>query len=64
MLRNSDRKSLGGTIERGVEQTLGYMKKFGAEEGHLVVFDRRDGAAVQSLASKAQNGRPVVVWTP
>ena len=63
VLWNSDRKSLEGTIERGVEQTLGYMKKCGAEEGHLVVFDRRDGAAVQSAASEAKNGRQVVVWT-
>ena len=63
VLRNSDRKSLEGTIERGVEQTLGYMKKCGAEEGHLVVFDRRDGAEAQSPASEAQDGGQVVVWT-
>ena len=44
VLRDSDRKSLAGTIERGVEQTLGYMAKCGAEEGHLVVIDRRAGA--------------------
>ena len=41
VLRDSDRKSLAWTIERGVEQTLGYMVKCGAEEGHLVVIDRR-----------------------
>ena len=44
VLRDSDRKSLEWTIERGVEQTLGYMEKCGAEEGHLVVIDRRTGA--------------------
>ena len=44
VLRDSDRKSLEWTIERGVEQTLGYMAKCGAEEGHLVVIDRRVGA--------------------
>ncbi len=44
VLRDSDRKSLAGTIEGGVKQTLGYMKKCGAEEGHLVVIDRRTGA--------------------
>ena len=44
VLRDSDRKSLAWTIERGVEQTLGYMAKCGAEEGHLVVIDRRAGA--------------------
>ena len=31
VLRDSDRKSLAWTVERGVEQTLGYMKKCGAE---------------------------------
>ena len=41
VLRDSDRKSLAWTVERGVEQTLGYMAKCGAEEGHLVVIDRR-----------------------
>ena len=41
VLRDSDRKSLAWTVEKGVEQTLGYMKQCGAEEGHLVVMDRR-----------------------
>ena len=36
-----DRKNFAGTVERGVEQTLGYMAKCGAEKGHLVVIDRR-----------------------
>ena len=38
VLRDTDRKSLAGTVERGVEQTLGYMAKCGADEGHLVVI--------------------------
>ena len=41
VLRDSDRKSLAGTIERGVEQTFGYMAQCHAREGHLVVFDQR-----------------------
>ena len=41
VLRDTDRKSLAWTVEKGVEQTLGYMKQCGAEEGHLVVMDRR-----------------------
>ena len=41
VLRDSDRKSLEGTIEHGVEQTFGYMAKCWAKEGHLVVFDQR-----------------------
>ena len=41
VLRDSDRKSLAWTVEEGVKQTLGYMEQCGAEEGHLVVMDRR-----------------------
>ena len=40
VLRDSDRKSLAWTVERGVEQTSVCMAKCGAEEGHLVVIDR------------------------
>ena len=43
VLRDSDRKSLDGVVGEGVKQTLGYMKQCGAEEGHLVVMDRRSG---------------------
>ena len=45
VLRDSDRRSMEATIERGMEQTLGYMAKCNAEEGHLVVFDRREPSA-------------------
>ena len=69
VLRDSDRRSLAATVERGVEQTLDYMAKCGAEEGHLVVIDRRgedrrrgegepDGGGL-----RRQDGRGVVVWT-
>ena len=44
VLRDSARKSLAGTVKEGVKQTLGYMAKCRAEEGHLVVIDRRSGA--------------------
>ena len=70
VLRDSDRKSLAGTVERGVEQTLGYMAKCGAEEGHLVVIDRRAGAEDRrggeggaDGSGRRQDGRGVVVWT-
>ncbi len=43
VLRDSDRKSLAWTVEKGVKQALEYMKQCGAEEGHLVVMDRRTG---------------------
>ena len=65
VLRDSDRKSLAGTIERGVEQTFGYMAKCGAEEGHLVVFDRREdtpaGSAVDRSKRQGESGS-VAVW--
>ena len=77
VLRDSDRKSLEWTIERGVKQTLGYMKKCRAEEGHLVVIDRRseecgrsegaenrgDGEGRADGSGRRQDGRGVVVWT-
>ena len=71
VLRDSDRKSLRWTVERGVEQTLGYTAKCGAEEGHLVVFDRRtdtedrrcgEGGA-SGGSEHRQDGRKVLVRT-
>ena len=53
VLRDTDRKSLAWTVEKGVKQTLGYMKQCGAEEGHLVVMDRRSGAK-ESRRSEAR----------
>ena len=73
VLRDSDRRSLDRTVEQGVEQTLGYMAKCNAEEGHLVVIDRRGNASQD--ASEAPDGRSgssgetkpdgarVTVWT-
>ena len=68
VLRDSDRKGLAWTVERGVEQTLGYMARCGAEEGHLVVMDRRsgerrDGEGGAGGGGRRQDGRGVVVWT-
>ena len=40
MLRDADRKILARTVECGVK-TLGYMAQCRADEGHLVVMDRR-----------------------
>ena len=54
VLRDSDRKSLAWTVERGVEQTLDYMEKCGAEEGHLVVIDRRTGAKERQRSEDVQ----------
>ena len=69
VLRDADRKSLAGTIERGVEQTLGYMARCGVAEGHLVVIDRHaeehrrgDGAAGRAPAGRPQGGLDAVAW--
>ena len=63
VLRSSDRKGLEGTIERGVEQTLGYMNKCGAGEGHLVLFDRREEARRPEPArNEPQGAGRIAVW--
>ncbi len=67
VLRDSDRKSLARTVECGVKQTLGYMKQCGAEEGHLVVMDRRSGerrsgGGAAAGSGRRQDGRGVVIW--
>ncbi len=64
VLRSSDRKSLEGTIERGVEQTLGYMKTCRATEGHLVLFDRREEAQHPAPGQRVmQSDGEITVWT-
>ena len=67
VLRDSDRKSLAWTVECGVKQTLDYMEKCGAAEGHLVVIDRcsedrRDSDGEADGSERRQNGRKVTVW--
>ena len=56
VLRDSDRKSLAWTVEEGVKQTLGYMEQCGAEEGHLVVMDRRSEARRRSEERRRGEG--------
>ena len=73
VLRDTDRKSLARTVECGVKQTLGYMARCGAEEGHLVVMDRRNeerrrseerrhGDGEADGSERRQDGRKVTVW--
>ena len=71
-LRDTDRQSMTSVVERGVAQTLGYMARCGAQEGHLVVFDRRgesgksehrrDGADDGRGERRVADGK-VTVWT-
>ena len=57
VLRDSDRKSLAWTVERGVKQTLEYMEKCGVTEGHLVVIDRRSAAKDRRRGEGAEDRR-------
>ena len=54
------------TVAEGVEQTAGYMDKCGAEAGHLIVFDRREGRSWDEKVFRwertSENGTDVVVW--
>ena len=79
VLRDSARRSMEATVEQGMAQTLGYMETCRADEGHLVVIDRRERTtrqrAEQELPSneepmahylceeRERNGRRVTVWT-
>ena len=56
VLRDTDRKNLARTVECGVKQTLGYMEQRGAEEGHLVVMDRRSEARRRSEEQRHGEG--------
>ena len=66
VLRDTARRTLDGVVRDGVEQTLAYMAKCGAGEGHLVVFDRRAKASTQKKETGAQvhrrDARAVAVW--
>ena len=59
-------KGLDRTVAEGVEQTAGYMDRCGAEEGHLVVFDRRKGRSWEEKLFRevrtARSGAEVRVW--
>ncbi len=58
------RDSLGRTIRLGLQQTCSYMDRCGAEEGHLVIFDRSAAAWEDKLfrRSEAVGGAAVEVW--
>ncbi len=53
------------TIARGLEQTAAYMDISGAEAGHLVVFDMREGRRWEERVYREERGvggRVVTVW--
>ena len=58
------RGELERTIAEGVEQTLGYMDRCGAEAGHLIVFDRAPARTWEEKVFRRDpaDGPPVTVW--
>ncbi len=59
------RRSLEQTIAEGLQQTWGYMDRCGADEGHLVIFDRREKRSWEERLFQRQEsfqGKPIAVW--
>ena len=53
------------TIEKGLEQTAAYMDTSGADGGHPVVFDMREGRSWEDRVfreERAWKGRRITVW--
>jgi len=58
-------KALNDTIEKGLRQTIEYMDRCGADQGHLVIFDRSKGKAWEEKIFKRveeYQGKKIVVW--
>ena len=57
-------KNLKITIHEGLAQTADYMDRCGAEAGHLVVFDRGDGAWSDRIFHRRESvdGTDIHVW--
>jgi hypothetical protein len=58
-------KTLAQTLTTGVEQTWEYMDRCGADEGHLVIFDRTIGKPWEEKLfqrDKSFRGKAVHVW--
>lgn len=59
------RKSLERTVADGLAQTAAYMDRCGAEEGHLVIFDRTEGkpwAEKCFRRTETSSGHSIQVW--
>ena len=57
--------SLSRTVEEGLDQTRRYMDISGADAGHLVVFDMREGRSWADRVYREErvwNGVPITVW--
>jgi hypothetical protein len=59
------RRSLEETIVEGLEQTWGYMDRMGTADGHLIIFDRRDGRSWEEKIFRREaefEGNSITVW--
>ncbi|MEM7495112.1 MAG: hypothetical protein AAF471_03045, partial [Myxococcota bacterium] len=60
------KRSVESTMNQGLEQTAQYMDTCGATEGHLVLFDRREGKSwderVWVKHETAPDGKNITVW--
>ena len=57
--------SLERTFSEGLEQTWAYMDRCGAEEGHLVIFDRDRGKAWEEKVftrEEEYQGKEITIW--
>ena len=53
------------TVERGLEQTAAYMDLCGADAGHLVIFDVREGKRWEDRVfreNRIRDGKRITVW--
>ena len=58
-------RTMASTERQGVAQTLAYMDRSAASEGHLVVFDRtpdKPWAEKVFRRTVTENGRSITVW--
>jgi hypothetical protein len=59
------KKAPEATLQQGLEQTVGYTRQMGADEAHLVLFDRRAGVGWDERIWQrdlAYDGTEVGVW--
>lgn len=58
-------KSLEKTIKDGLGQTWEYMDRCGTNEGHLIIFDRREGVSWEVklfVREEEYQGQRIIVW--
>ena len=58
-------RGMQGTVRDGLEQTTAYMDRSGAETGHLVIFDCREGKSWRERVFRRVESRgdtPVTIW--